>query len=88
LIKQVLHLMINEGIVTKKQMAQSLGIEEETLDDILQLLVSRGMLRVNDCKQIDSTLCSSCAYSEGCSPEASTRMEYFVTEKGRRYAAQ
>ena len=69
-------------------MAQRLGVQDETLDDILQLLVARGMLKVNDCSLPETGHCSSCPHTEGCSSSAQSIVEYHVTQRGRRFAGQ
>lgn len=91
MIKEVLSLLINEGLATKKQIANKLGIQEETLDDIIQLLLERGMLRMGSCHeatQTEKALCSSCVEKESCVSKSQQSIEMFVTEKGRRYAAR
>ena len=91
MIKQVLSLLIEEGLSTKKQIADKLGIKEETLDDIIQILLKRGFLREGQCDegtQMNVAHCSSCIEKESCISKSHQSSEVFVTEKGRRYAAK
>lgn len=86
MIKKVLQLIIDEGILDKNQIAHRIGIQIETLDDIIRLLVERGYLRmeVNGCDVEDS--CSGCHSSAGCDMISNAGQVFYVTDRGKRYA--
>jgi hypothetical protein len=88
MIKKVLQLIVSEGILDKNQIARRVGMQVETLDDIIRLLVERGFLRmeVNGC-EVESA-CSGCHSSAGCDTITSTGQAFFVTDKGKAYASK
>lgn len=87
MIKKVLQLIVAEGILDKKQIARQVGMQVETLDDIIRLLVERGYLRMeSDGCEVESS-CSGCHSSAGCDMATSTGQAFYVTEKGRAYAS-
>ena len=87
MIKKVLQLIVSEGILDKNQIARQVGMQVETLDDIIRLLVERGFLRMetNGC-DTEST-CSGCHSSASCNTITSTGQAFYVTEKGKAYAS-
>ncbi len=87
MIKRVLQLIVTEGILDKKEIARRVGMQVETLDDIIRLLIERDFLRteIDDC--VESSECSSCHSSPGCEMTNSTGRAFFVTEKGKAYAS-
>lgn len=86
MIKKVLQLIVSEGILEKNQIARRAGMQVETLDDIIRLLVERGFLRmeVNGC-DVESS-CSGCHSSASCDTITSTGQVFYVTDKGKAYA--
>jgi hypothetical protein len=87
MIKKVLQLIVTEGILDKKQIARQVGIQIETLDDIIRLLVERGYLRMetNGC-DVESS-CSGCHSSGGCDTITNTGQAFYITDRGRTYAS-
>jgi hypothetical protein len=87
MIKRVLQLIVREGILDKNQIARQVGMQIETLDDIIRLLVERGYLRmeVNGC-DVESS-CSGCHSSAGCDTITSTGQAFYVTDRGKAYAS-
>jgi predicted transcriptional regulator len=86
-IKKVLQLIVSEGILDKNQIARQVGMQVETLDDIIRLLVERGYLRMeNDGCDVESA-CSGCHSSAGCDTITSTGQAFYITEKGKAYAS-
>jgi hypothetical protein len=85
MIKEVLQLIVSEGILDKNQIARRVGMQVETLDDIIRLLVERGYLRmeVNGC-DVESS-CSGCHSSAGCDTITSTGQAFYVTDRGIAY---
>ncbi len=86
MIKKILRLIIAEGMLTEKQIAKKVGIQEATLQDILQLLVRRGLLRPSECTAPKDAGCSSCPMASGCNLIGDLGETYYVTDKGRMYA--
>ena len=86
MIKRVLQLIVREGILDKNQIARQVGMQVETLDDIIRLLVERGYLRmeINGC-DIESS-CSGCHSSAGCETITDTGQVFYVTDRGKAYA--
>jgi hypothetical protein len=87
MIKKVLQLIVSEGILDKSEIARRVGMQVETLDDIIRLLVERGYLRmeVNGC-EVESS-CSGCPSSAGCDTITSTGQVFYVTDRGKVYAS-
>ncbi len=87
MIKRVLQLIVKEGILDKKEIARRIGMQVETLNDIMRLLIERDFLRteVDDC--VESPACSGCHSSAGCDTINSAGQAFFVTEKGKAYAS-
>ena len=86
LIKKILQLIVTEGILDKNQIARRVGMQIETLDDIIPLLVERGYLRMeeNGC-DIESS-CSGCHNADTCDVITKVGQAFYVTEKGKAYA--
>ena len=87
MIKEILQLIVSEGILDKNQIARRVGMQVETLDDIIRLLVERGFLRMeqNGC-DVESS-CSGCHSSAGCETITDTGQAFFVTDRGKAYAS-
>ena len=87
MIKKVLQLIVKEGILDKTEIARRVGMQVETLDDIIRLLVERDFLRtdIDGCEE--SSACSGCHSSAGCDMVNTTGQAFFVTEKGKVYAS-
>ncbi|MFW9769587.1 MAG: hypothetical protein ACFFF9_12400 [Candidatus Thorarchaeota archaeon] len=86
MIKKVLQLIISEGMLDKKEIARRVGIQVETLDDIIRLLIQRGFLttEVQGCNE--ESACSGCHHATGCDMVTSVGQAFYVTEKGKAYA--
>ncbi len=86
MIRKVLQLIVSEGILDKNQIARRVGVQVETLDDIIRLLVDRGLLRVeeNNCEVEPS--CTGCHSTANCDKSISSSKAFYVTERGRKYA--
>lgn len=87
MIREVLQLIVTEGMLDKNQIARKLGIQNETLDDIIRLLVERGYLRMehNGC-DVESS-CSGCHNAKGCDMITNTGQAFYITERGKAYAS-
>jgi hypothetical protein len=81
-----LQIIISEGMLDKKEIARRIGIQIETLDDIVRLLIQRGFLtaEVQGCEE--NSVCAGCHSAAGCDMVASVGQALYVTEKGKSYA--
>lgn len=88
MIRKILKIIISRGMLDKNQIAREVGIQVETLDDIIRLLVERGYLRreINGCEMASS--CSGCHNASGCNMVTQTGQVLYVTEKGKTYASK
>jgi predicted transcriptional regulator len=86
-IKKVLQVIVDEGMLEKKEIARRVGIQVETLDDMIRLLIQRGLLRteVEGC-EVESA-CAGCHSSAGCDVVTAVGQAFIVTEKGKAYAS-
>lgn len=87
MIKKVLQLIVKERILVKEEIARRVGIQVETLDDIIRLLIERGFLRTENDGCEESSACSGCHSSAVCDTVTSTGQAFFVTDKGKAYAS-
>ena len=85
MIKEVLQLIHEGRLGFKRAIAKELNIQNETLDDILKLLVNKGYLRTNDCESIETPSCSSCPMASSCSSDNLVQT-YALTARGKKYA--
>jgi predicted transcriptional regulator len=86
MLKKILQAMLHSNIINKPELARRVGVQPETLEDMLKMLLDRGLLRLGDCEEITSDHCAGCPSSAGCHPDESTNKSYYVTDKGRKYA--
>lgn len=85
MLKKILQILVNDGILYKREMAERVGVQTETLDDMLRILLEKGYLRLSECRTSEGVVCSSCPSVGSCNTEASGQA-YYVTAKGTRYA--
>ncbi|MGY5863183.1 MAG: FeoC-like transcriptional regulator [Candidatus Thorarchaeota archaeon] len=86
MIKKVLQVIVEEGMLNKKEIARRVGIQVETLDDMIRLLIQRGFLRA-EVESCETSACAGCHSSAGCDMVTATGQAYFLTEKGKAYAS-
>ena len=84
-MREVLKLVRDGGLLSKRDIADKMGIQESTLENIFSLLSSKGYL-----KKIDGTtemprVCMSCSISRECVRKASAGNVYIITAKGKLY---
>jgi predicted transcriptional regulator len=84
-MREVLKLVRDGGLLSKRDIADKMGIQESTLENIFSLLSSKGYL-----KKIDGTtemprVCMSCSISRECVRKASAGNVYIITDKGKLY---
>jgi hypothetical protein len=85
-LKEIIQQILSGGMKSKQDIAQSIGVQLETLDDMLQLLLKKGMLRSSICEPIDGPSCSGCSSTEGSCSSNYLGQAYYVTERGKKYA--
>ncbi|MHA1939087.1 MAG: FeoC-like transcriptional regulator, partial [Candidatus Thorarchaeota archaeon] len=79
-------VMIQANVIRKPELARRVGVQPETLEDMLNMLLERGLLRLGNCEETGSDYCGGCPSSAGCHPSDSEQKSYYVTEKGKKYA--
>jgi len=84
-IGEVLDLIVEKGIVDKREIARKVGVMVETLDDVVDLLCQRGYLRLSERNCTESPSCSGCSLAESCGPADKLGKALFVTDKGRQF---
>ena len=85
MLKEIIQQILSGGMKNKQDIAQAIGVQKETLNDMLQLLVKKGMLRTSDCESVEGPSCSGCSSQGSCSSDLLGHA-YFVTERGKKYA--
>ena len=86
MLKEIIQHILSEGMKSKQDIARAINVQIETFEDMLNLLVKKGMLRPSVCEPIEGPACSSCPSAEdGCSSDF-LGQAYYVTERGKRYA--
>ena len=86
MIKEILSLILNEGLINTSEIAERIGIQEETLNDILHLLQRRGYLRLSECTEEQLKPCSHCPSSGSCIQTAQKGQTFIITERGKQFA--
>jgi len=86
MLKRILQVMLDQRIIHKQDLAKIVGVQKETLEDMLRLLVEKEYLKREDCVEIEDTHCSSCPSATSCLDEQIATHEYHLTAKGIRYA--
>lgn len=79
--------MLRENVISKPELARAVGVQLETLEDMLEMLLDRGLLRVGDCVEATDHHCAGCPSAAGCQPDGPSGKSYYVTEKGKKYAS-
>ncbi len=85
MIEQVLDLIVESKIADKRELARQVGVQVETLDDIIDLLCQRGYLREEEGSCNESSSCSGCNLEESCGSSDRLGRALFVTEKGKQF---
>ncbi len=86
MLKRILQVMLDRRIIHKQELAKIVGVQVETLEDILRLLVEKKYLRREDCVEIEDTHCTRCPSASSCLDDQIATHEYHLTPKGIRYA--
>jgi hypothetical protein len=88
MIEQVLELIVESGIIDKRELARRVGVQVETLDDVIDLLCKRGYLRENEGSCDENPSCSGCSQAESCGAADKLGRALFVTEKAKQFVRQ
>ena len=83
--EHVLELIVEGGLVDKREIAQQAGVQIETLDDMINLLCNRGYMRIDEQSCSESPSCSGCNLADSCGTTDKLGKAIFVTDKGRQY---
>jgi hypothetical protein len=86
MLKKILQVMRDQRIIHKQDLAKVVGVQAETLEDMLRLLVEKGYLKQEDCVEIEDTHCAGCPSATSCVDEKVATHDYHLTPKGIRYA--
>jgi hypothetical protein len=84
MMKEVLRVVHDCGLLSKGDIVDKLGIQESTLEHIFSLLSSKGYLRKIGFADV-SRDCMCCASCIGCMKNAAICTEYEITPKGKTY---
>ncbi|MFW9802151.1 MAG: FeoC-like transcriptional regulator [Candidatus Thorarchaeota archaeon] len=87
MLKKILQIMLQENVISKLELARTVGVQLDTLEDMLGMLLDRGLLRVGDCVEATDPHCAGCPSAAGCQPDTTSGKSYYVTEKGKKYAS-
>jgi len=82
LLKEVLALVRDGGLLSKGDIADKMGIQKSTLDSVLSLLSSKGYLTSNGTAEMPR-VCIGCSLSRDCMQKASAGNVYAITDKGK-----
>jgi hypothetical protein len=85
MIKEVLKLVQDGGMLSMTDITDKIGIQESTLTSILSLLFSKGYLKTIETSE--ETLgggCIGCSMNKKCNKSSSGGV-YIITEKGKKY---
>ncbi|MCW4021908.1 MAG: hypothetical protein ACOWW1_05115 [archaeon] len=86
MIKEILTLVRDGGLLSKTAIAERVGIQHATLESVFSLLSSKGYLQKIDSTTTKTTkTCMCCSSCKGCTMNANTPAVYVITEKGKTY---
>jgi hypothetical protein len=87
MLKDILRILLTQRVAHTRDLAQQVGVQVTALEDMLQLLVRRGLLRLTECESsANETYCAGCPSHAACATTSDTGRAYYVTDKGKRYA--
>lgn len=84
MIKDVLRVIRDLGVVNKREIVEKIGIEESTLEQVITLLASKGYVKRKTSSQNAPITCIGCPMATQCTPQKSGGV-YVITEKGENY---
>lgn len=84
-MKETLRIVLDGGLLSKGDLAEKVGVQESTLEDILSLLSFKGYLRKLGPAGVVPSGCFGCPIRKDCMDRSSTGSTYIITEKGKHY---
>jgi hypothetical protein len=84
MIEEVLELIVERGIIDKREIAHQVGIQIETLDHVIDLLCQKGYLQLSEKTCTENPTCSGCSQAESCGSADKLGRALFVTERGKQ----
>jgi hypothetical protein len=84
-MKEALKLVRDGDLLSKRAIAEKMGIQESTLDSVFSLLSSKGYLQKFDGATEVPRACVGCSISKECMQKASAGNVYVITDKGKNY---
>lgn len=85
MIDQILELIVESRITDKREIAKHVGVQLETLDDVIDLLCRRGYLRTGQQNCTQSSHCSGCSMVDSCGSIDRYGIVLFITDKAKKY---
>lgn len=85
MIRRLLQALLEPKVMSKGELAKLVGVQPETLDDIIRLLLQRGYLEPEGDACDSSESCSNCD-SKGACDVMIEYAAYRITERGIKYA--
>lgn len=85
MIGQVLEIMMSEQLMTTQDIAREVGIQPETLSDVIELLVRRGLVEEVGPSCEMNEHCGSCPSASSCSMSQSSGKQWRVTKRGEMF---
>ncbi len=84
MLKEILRIINNSGIVNMSEIADQTDTTEPMVEQAISVLVSKGYLAlVNNNPNCETYRCAGCGVH--CQFQQQTRSYYIVTEKGKKY---
>ncbi|MDG6221808.1 MAG: hypothetical protein IAX21_06575 [Candidatus Bathyarchaeota archaeon] len=86
MIKEILTLVRDGGLLSKNDIADRVGIQQATLESVFSLLSSKGYLKkIDNANAATSKACLCCSGCTGCNTNTNVPAVYTITEKGKTY---
>jgi len=84
MIREVLRVMQDSPFLSKKEVADRVGVQESTLESVLSMLSSKGYLEIEEKNMDQPKGCIGCPMSRKCLTQITTGNTYFITERGEK----
>jgi len=84
MIMDVLRAMQDGSLLSKREIADRVGVQESTMESILSMLSSKGYLEIEEKNMGQIKGCIGCPMSGGCISRNMTGNAYLITERGEK----
>ena len=84
MIQEVLRAMQDRPLLSKKEVADRVGVQESTLESILSMLSSKGYLEIEEKNMGQLKGCMRGPMSRNCLTQITTGNTYLITERGEK----